>query len=185
MKKFMFGLLIGVLALFFLSCTIPIKIPGELVFDFEFEPEDMALEFVPTSGSETSEVELTPIEIENPLADEEIPFDAKIKKIEFTVTATVTSPEYFEEFEYEIYINKSNYSTDVSDLAIRGTMKPGVTTKTVDSEEYGGIDNLKEFLASDEEEATFYAVIKHNYSFETDETAKGQIGIQGTVYVGY
>jgi hypothetical protein len=37
---------------------------------------------------------------------------------------------------------------------------------------------------SDEEKATFYVVIEHNYNYEETENVEGQISIEGTVYVG-
>jgi hypothetical protein len=183
MKKILFGLLVGTLALFFFSCSIPITIPDTLDYDFEITPENVSFETTTINNNEWSEYRFEP-DVENPLIDADIPFDAKIKKIELTVTATVTEPENFESFEYKIYISKTGYSSSESDLAIEGTMKPGTTKVTVDSTEYGGIENMREFLVSDIESATFYTVIKHNYNYEETENVEGQISIEGTVYVG-
>jgi len=186
MKKILFGLLIGTLALFFFSCSIPIKIPKTLDLDFEITPDNVIFETTALDNDEWTEYQFES-EVTNPLIDAEIPFDAKLKKIELTVTATVNKPADFEPFDYEIYISRSGYSTDPSDLAIEGKMEPGTTEKTVNSKDYGGIENLRTFLVSDEEEATFYVVLEHNYNFEETEDVKveGQLSIEGTVYVGF
>jgi hypothetical protein len=184
MKKTFFGLLVGTLALIFFSCSIPITIPDTLDYDFEITPENITFKTTPLNANEWTQYKLPAVEVTNILKDIDIPFDAKIKKIELTVTATVTEPENFESFDYKIYISRTGYSSGESDLAIKGTMKPGVTTKTVDSKEYGGIDNLRKFFVSDEEKATFYVVIEHNYNYEETENVEGQISIEGTVYVG-
>ncbi|TYB96794.1 MAG: hypothetical protein FXF54_02955 [Kosmotoga sp.] len=186
MKKILFGLMIGTLALFFFSCSIPIKIPETLDLDFEITKENVRFETTTVNNNEWTEYQFES-EVKNPLIEAEIPFDAKLKKIELTVTATVNKPADFEPFDYKIYISRSGYSTEPSDLAIEGTMKPGTTEKTVNSKDYGGIENLRTFLVSDEEEATFYAVVKHNYNFEETEDVEveGQLSIEGTVYVGF
>jgi hypothetical protein len=186
MKKILFGLLIGAMVLFFFSCTIPIKIPGALNVDFKVTSESIDYEFTTASNNEWNEYQFE-TEVENPLIEAEVPFDAEIKKIELTVTATVLHPESFDAFDYELYMSRTGYSTDPSDLAIEGTMKPGTTEKTVNSKDYGGIENLRTFFVSDEEKDTFYAVIRHNYNFEENEdvAVEGQISIEGTVYVGF
>jgi hypothetical protein len=187
MKKILFGILVGTLALFFFSCSIPITIPDTLDYDFEMTPENISFKTTPMNTNEWSQYNLQPVEVNNILKDIDIPLNAKIKKIELTVTATVLHPESFDAFDYELYISRTGYSTDPFDLAIEGTMKPGTTEKTVNSKDYGGIENLRTFFVSDEEKDTFCAVIRHNYNFEENEDVEveGQISIEGTVYVGF
>lgn len=186
MKKTFLILVLSVLMLFVVSCTIPINIPFELEFEFEFEPENASIEFHPTSNGGMREYKVTPpVEIPNPLADEDIPLGAKIKKIELTITATVTEPDSFAEFDYKGYLNLTEYSTDTSDLFVAGTIKPGTNKEEVSSEEYGGVKNLIPFLESDDESADAHVIILHNYGQDATETAYGILHIKGIVYVGF
>ncbi|MFW6119850.1 MAG: hypothetical protein ACOC80_02980, partial [Petrotogales bacterium] len=144
------------------------------------------IEFQPTSNGEMREYKVTPpVEIPNPLSEEDIPLGAKIKKIVLTVTATVTKPDSFGEFDYKAYLNLTEYSTDTSDLFVEGTIKPGTNKEEVSSEDYGGIENLIPFLESDDENANAHVTIMHNYGKDATETAYGKLHIKGIVYVGY
>ncbi|MGC9384568.1 MAG: hypothetical protein ACP5D6_08225 [Kosmotogaceae bacterium] len=186
MKKNILIIVLGVLMLFLVSCSIPINIPFELEFEFEFEAENASIEFQPTNNGEMREYEVTPpVEIPNPLSEEEIPLGANIKKIELTITATVTKPDNFAEFDYEAYMNLTEYSTDTSDLFVEGKIGPGLNVEEVSSEDYGGIKNLIPFLESDDETANAHVIIMHNYGKDATETAYGKLHIKGIVYVGF
>ncbi|MFO7882098.1 MAG: hypothetical protein R6U52_06130 [Kosmotogaceae bacterium] len=186
MKKITVILVLAAVALFLISCNL-VRIPLEgLTFEFEFEAENPSVQFVPTSNGEMREYKVEPPQtIPNPLVEEEIPLGMKIKKIELTIIATVTQPDDFQEFDYEGYLNLTEYSTDTTDLFVTGSIKPGTNKEEVSSEDYSGVENLIDFLESDNEEADVYVTILHNYGKDATETAYGKLRIEGIAYIGY